>query len=288
MADRKVIITVAPTGGFQGKEANPNIPLQPSEISETAYDCWNAGASIVHIHARDTVGKPTADPIVYSDILNRIRGKGCEIITQVTTGGGPGMTTEERLQPIYADPKPEMASLDLGPMIVTWAGREWPDLFTRSVNEWYAKEMLARDIKPEIEAFSNIMMLDVPYLIEKGLVKKPYVINFVMGMHRVAQGAIPFSPKNLLLMMDMLPPDSMFNVMGIGPDQLTATTMAVLLGGNMRVGFEDNVYYSHGVLAKSNAQLVERAVRIIREMNCEPATPDESRQMLGLAPLHQG
>lgn len=282
---RKVIITVAPTGGFQGKEANPNIPLQPPEIADAVNDCWNAGAAIVHIHARDTAGKPTGNPEVFSEIISGIRGKGCRIITQVTTGGGPGMSQEERIRAIYAQPVPEMASIDLGPMIIRWEGKEYPDLPSRSVNEWYAKEMLERNIKPEIEAFNNVQMLEVDNLVAKGLLKKPYLVNFVMGMHRVAQGAIPFSPKNLLMMIDLLPSDAMFNVMGIANDQVTATTMSVLLGGNMRVGFEDNIYYSHGVLAKSNAQLVERAVRIIRELGCEPATPEEARETLGLAPL---
>ena len=273
----KLIITAALTGGFHGRDANPNLPEQPDEIAQAAYDCWQAGAAIVHLHARDKSGKVTCDPQIYAEIVAKVRAR-CDVITQVSTGGGPGLTPEERSKAIEVDA--DMASLNMGTMVRTRWGEGSIGLNTRSQIESYAKAMLDKSIKPEMEVYSHSMIVDVNNLIEKNLVKEPYYINFVLGMTN--QGALTGEPKHLLSLIEYLPEGAIFNVSGVGPAQLPLTTLAMLLGGHSRVGLEDNIYYTKGILAKSNAQLVERTARIARELGREPASPGEARQILQL------
>jgi len=275
---RKIIITCALTGGVQTKAANPNLPEQPEEIARQAYECYNEGCAIAHIHARDKEGKPTGDAKVYEEIHDAIRAK-CNIILQDTTGGGPGMSFEDRLNCL--DANPEMASLNMGSMLRTigsMAGTVF--INPRSEIERFAAEILKRNIKAEMEVYHHGMLREVHNLIKKGLVKKPYYINFVMGM--AYQGAVEGTAMNLITLTQLLPPDAIFNCCAIGSAQTPITTLAVLLGGNARVGMEDNIYYTKGELAKSNAQLVERSVRIIRDLGLEIASPDEARQILDL------
>jgi len=273
----KLIITAALTGGFHGKEANPNLPEQPDEIAQAAYECWQAGAAIVHLHARDVSGKPTCDPRIYGEIVAKIKAR-CDVITQVSTGAGPELSPDERIKAVEVDA--EMASLNMGTMVRTRWGEGSMFLNTRSQIESYAKAMLGRGMKPEMEVYGHSMMVDVSNLITKNLIKKPYYINFVLGMGH--QGALPGEPKHLLSLIEYLPDEAVFNVSGIGPAQVPLTTLAILLGGHSRVGLEDNVYYTKGTLAKSNAQLVERTVRIARELGRELASPGEARQILKL------
>jgi len=282
----KLIVTVATTGGFHGKEANPSLPEQPDEIAQAAYECWNAGASIVHIHARDKHRKPTSDPDIFREIDQKIKDKNCDIIIQHSTVGDyiPRLRPDRRIQAIEMNP--EMASLDISlTRIVTFGGNENVWIMTLPEIEHGAKAMLERGIKPELEIFNPVLMEDVYHLIEKGLIKKPYWCNFVMGMRRINRAYMPYSSKLLMQLIDSLPPDSMFSVMGIGSDELPATVQSILLGGHVRVGFEDNVFYAKGQLAESNAQLVDRIVRIGRELGCEIATPNETRDMLAIHSL---
>jgi 3-keto-5-aminohexanoate cleavage enzyme len=275
---RKVIITCALTGGVQNKSANPNLPEQPEEIAQQAYECFNEGCAIAHIHARDKEGKPTGDSEVFKEIHNAIRSK-CNMILQDSTGGGPGLTFEQRLSCL--DAAPEMASLNLGSMLRTIgssAGTVW--LNPRSELERFAQEMLNRNIKAEMEIYHHGMLREMNNFISKGLVKKPYYVNFVMGM--VYQGAVDATPANLISLIQLLPPDTIFNCCAVGAAQLQITTLSVLMGGQARVGMEDNIYLSKGVLAQSNAQLVSRSVRIIRELGYEIASPEEAREILGL------
>jgi 3-keto-5-aminohexanoate cleavage enzyme len=284
----KLIVTVATTGGFHGKEANPNLPEQPDEIAQAAYECWNAGASIVHIHARDKNRKPTSDPDILREIDQKIKDKNCDIIIQHSTVADyiPRLGSDRRIRSIEMNP--EMASLDITlTRIVTFGGNENVWIMTLPEIEHGAKAMLERGIKPELEIFNPVLMEDVYQLIEKGLITKPYWCNFVMGMRRINRAYMPYSPKLLMQMVDSLPSDSMFSVMGIGSDELPATVQSILLGGHVRVGFEDNVHYAKGRLAESNAQLVDRIVRIGRELGCEIATPNETREMLGIRSLKQ-
>jgi 3-keto-5-aminohexanoate cleavage enzyme len=274
----KLIITVALTGGFHGKEANPNLPITPEEIAQSAYDCWQKGASVAHIHARDKEGKATADVEVYGRIRELVRDR-CDIVIAFSTGGGPNLTTDERIQAAFADP--EICSINMGTMVRTRWGEGSLFQNNRSQIEAWAKVCLERGIKPEMEVYSHSMFVDVANLIQKKLIKPPYFINLVLGMTH--QGALEANRKNLLSMIDYLPRDTVFNVSVVGWRQLALTTLGILMGGNARVGMEDNVYYRKGELAESNAQLVARTAGIVRDLELEIASPKEAREVLGLA-----
>lgn len=273
----KVIVTAALTGGWHGKEANPNLPEQPEEIAEQAIAAAEAGAAVVHIHARGKDGSNSADPRVYRDISDRIKAKS-NVIVQLTTGGGKGVSVEERLG--ILELRPEMASLNTTIAVFFFKGQEHFFRNFRSDIEVFAKRMLDYGVKPELECYSLESIYEAENLISKGLIKKPYCFNLCLGIN--AQGAIKPTVKNLLAMIDALPADSVFTVSATGRHQLPMTIMGALLGGNSRVGLEDNIYYSKGVLARNNAELVARHVRILRELNLEIATPDEAREILGI------
>ena len=285
----KVIITVASTGAFQGKEANPNIPLTPEEIAVAVYDAWNEGAGIAHIHAREKeTNKPTSNAEVLKEIDQRIRDKGCDIIIQHSTASDyiPRLRKDGRIETIEMNP--EMASLDITvPRMMAFQGEEKIYITTLPEIETGARAMLERGVKPELEIFNPVVMEDTYVLIEKGLVKKPYWYNFVMGMRRINRSYMTYSSRNLIQLVERLPRDSMFSVMGIGSDETPATTQSILLGGHVRVGFEDNVNIKRGVLADSNAQLVAKAAHIARELGCEIASPAEAREMLDIPQLNK-
>jgi 3-keto-5-aminohexanoate cleavage enzyme len=283
----KLIIAVAPTGAFQGKEANPNLPVQPEEIAEEVFKCWSEGASIAHIHAREReTGKSTTDPEILREIDRQIRNKKCDVIIQHSTAGDfmPRLSSDKRIKAIEMNP--EMATLSVTfTRMNTFAGRENMRVITLPEIEAGAQAMLDRGVKPELEIYNPVMIDEVHGLIEKKLLRKPYWISLVFGMHRICLSYMAYSPRLLMSLVDALPNDSMFTVTGIGRDELPSTVQSILLGGHVRVGFEDNVYYRRGQLAESNAQLVARAVRIGRELGCEIASPAEARQMLGIASL---
>ncbi|MCB2190281.1 MAG: 3-keto-5-aminohexanoate cleavage protein [Deltaproteobacteria bacterium] len=276
-ADR-VVITVAQTGAITNKSLNPNVPEQPEEIADSAYECFNQGAAIVHIHARDPQGENTSELSVFEDIHSRIRDK-CDLIIQDSTGGGPNLTQEQRINCLNA--KPDMASLNMGSLMRV-AGPYKGVPFSNMPEEidWFVEQMVQRGIKPEMEAYSHSMIQEVRRLIKEGRVQKPYYVNIVLGMRY--QGAEPATPDTLTSMVRSLPPDTIFNCTGVGSAQTPLATMAMVMGGCVRVGLEDNIYYAKGELAQSNAQLVARVVRIARELGKEPATPAEARQYLGL------
>jgi 3-keto-5-aminohexanoate cleavage enzyme len=280
LPDDKVIITVAQTGALVTKQMNPNLPEQPDEIAESAYACYNEGAAICHIHGRDKQGQNTSDIEVFKAIHKGIRDR-CNIILQDSTGGGPNLTQEERINCLNAGP--EMASLNMGSMMRIsgqYAGVPWSNMPHEI--EAYVTRMKELGVKPEMEVYSHAMFRDVNDVIKKGLIDKPYYVNIVLGMRY--QGACDATPKTLLSMIDFLPEDTIFNCTAVGSAQLPLTTMAMLLGGCVRVGLEDNIYYGKGEFA-TNAQLVARTVRIAGELGKEPATPDEARQILGLKTL---
>ena len=281
MSERKVIITAALTGGLHDKSVNPALPEQPGEIAEAAAGARAAGAAIVHLHARDPDGRPTGDAAIYREIHRLIRSR-CDVIIQDTTGGGPNLSVAERIGAVI-EAGPEMASLNMGTLVRTRSpGPERNTIFRNTTDdiEAFARALLEQGIKPEMEVYSHSMLREVENLISEGLVEPPYWINLVLGMAH--QGAEPATAKNLISLVDFLPPGTLFNVTAVGRAQLPMTTLSVLLGGNARVGMEDNTYYRRGEPARSNAQLVERSVRIIRELGLEPASPDEAREMLGL------
>jgi 3-keto-5-aminohexanoate cleavage enzyme len=180
-----------------------------------------------------------------------------------------------------------MASLDIGVSVLMRAGHERIVPWTRSFNERMARAMFQKGIKPELEVFGLGGMVEVNYLIEKGLLTKPYWIDFPLDMQWTVQNVTPFTPKNLMHLVEQLPPDSMFMAMAIAGAETPAVTQSILLGGHARVGFEDNYYYSKGVLAKSNAQLVARVVRIGRDLGRTIASPDEARELLSISRLQK-
>jgi uncharacterized protein (DUF849 family) len=295
MAERKVIVTIAPTGGMASKEQNPNIPTQPEEITDDVYRCYDAGASIVAVHARRPDDEATCDPAIYGRINELIREK-CDIIINNSTGGGingdmikqgengyPEIAWEERLKGMEAGA--EMCTLDPTTIIATFEGREILMNTSPQRCRELATKMKDRGIKPEWEVFSPTHLLqDVMTLLKDGLDGPPHFINFVLGAGRGFQGAMPYTPKILQAMVDLMPENAVFNVSAIGPAQLNAALQSLLLGGHVRVGLEDNLYYERGVLA-NNVQLVERIVRIIHELGMEPATPAEAREIIGLPAL---
>lgn len=268
---QKLIITAALTGAEVTKEEQPNLPVTPDEIAEAAYEAYKAGASIVHIHARDKDGNPTQDYEVYKEIMEKIKAK-CPIIIQPSTGGAVWHSPEERLQPVEL--RPEMATLSCGTC------NFGPDVFMNSQEyiEKFAKRMKELGVKPEIEVFERGMINNAIMLVKKGLLDEPLHFDFVMGV----PGAITGEIRDLLYLVESIPKGSTWTVAGIGRHELSLATVAILLGGHVRVGFEDNIYYRKGELAKSNAQLVERIVRLAHELGREVATPDEAREILGI------
>lgn len=286
MAKRKVIITVAQTGNFQGKDANPTLPEQPAEIISSAYDCYNAGASIVHIHARDRQGNSSNAPEIFAEINAGVRAK-CGLVIQNSTAPAtrPGSAADDGLAllELPKDALPEMCSLDCSLITTTWGELSFIYEWTRPWLIKAARRMQELGIKPELEAFNPVTVEDIfSAVYPAGVLPDPVSVTFVLGMNKVSQGAISYTQDNLDFMIRKLPPNAVFTTMAIGASQLPGVTYGMLKGGNVRVGMEDNIYYSRGELAKSNAQLVERMVRIIHELDMEVATPDEAREMLRL------
>jgi 3-keto-5-aminohexanoate cleavage enzyme len=270
----KLIITVAPTGSVPRKKDTPYLPISPDEIAETAYLCEQEGASIIHIHCRDANEEPTSDYAIFKETVDKVRNRS-KLIIMTSTSGIAGKTDEERAQPLKT--KPEMASLTTGSL--NFAGRKPSVVY---VNTWetitfLAKRMLEADIKPEIEAFDVGFIQQGIKLIEQGLIKPPAHFQLVMGV----DGGIPATSENLLHMCRQLPLSATFCVAGIGRWQLTMTALAIIMGGHVRVGLEDNIFYVKGKLAP-NEEFVARVRRIAKELQRETATPEEARKILGL------
>ncbi|HKT15192.1 MAG TPA: 3-keto-5-aminohexanoate cleavage protein [Allosphingosinicella sp.] len=294
MASRKVMVTIAPTGGMAKKSQNPNLPTQPEEIAESIFNCWKAGASIAAIHARRPDDEATCNAEIYARI-NTLVGERCNIVTNNSTGGGidgdmiverpDGMwesVFEERLKGL--DAGAEMATFDGFTAVGMFGDRELLGPTTPAQCDRLAARFKERGIKPEWEVFNPAHILqDMSRLIAGGFDKPPYYVNIVLGGERGFQGAMPYSTEILTQMVNLLPPQAIWCVTAIGSAQLPATTQALLLGGHVRVGLEDNLMYSKGVPA-TNEMLVERQVRIMTELGMEPATSGEAREMLGLPP----
>jgi 3-keto-5-aminohexanoate cleavage enzyme len=276
-----VIITCALTGGIHGKEANPNLPEQPDEIVAQGLAAWRAGAAVLHVHARNPDGSNTMDPAIYAEIHGRLREETGAIV-QLTTGGSPSLSVEERMNTIRLDP--EMCSLNLGLLNFFIRGQQAFFSNHRSDIERFAREMRAHGVKPELEAYNEAMLEEAEHLIRRELIDPPYLINCVL--HTPTQGGLRGTPQNLSGMVERiarLPAPTLVNVSSMGSTQLPITTIAMAMGCHVRVGMEDNVYYRRGELVENNARLVERTVRIARELELQPATPEQARALLGLA-----
>jgi len=269
---KPVIVTAALTGGVQCKETVSNLPETPEEVGAAARECERAGASIVHLHARRPNGERAFSAERFQEVTDAVRSETDDLIVQHSTGG-TAASDEIRAEPLRTDPAPEMASLDMGPL------NRYAKLTsenTREIVDDLHAEMLNRGIKPELEVF-NGGHLNESLRIWEDLESPPYV-NLVFGGGTTT---IPH-PRNLVMLVENLPADTEFNILGFGPHQLPMTTQGLLLGGHVRVGLEDNRYYRHGEPAESNAQLVERAVRIANELERPVATPTEARSILGI------
>lgn len=274
---RKVMITAALTGGTHGKEVNPSLPEQPEEIIAQAVQCREAGASIVHVHARDKTGQATMDLDVFREIHDGIR-KATDLIVELTTGGGPRLTMEERIGSLSL--RPEMSSLNTFMIIMREGDRELPLVFPRSEIEHHARRAREMGVKPDMAVLNFACLEEIENLIAKDLVAKPYLLS--VGLDMPAQGVLRGTAENLMDLVKRFPRDAIFTVTAAGEAQLPLTTMSMLLGGHARVGMEDCVRYAPGRPAAGNAELVARTARVARELNLEVATPAEAREILGL------
>lgn len=267
----KLIITVAPTGSLPTKNMTPYVPITPQEIIETGLRCEAAGASIFHIHARDPrTETPSTDFSIFKEIHDGLRER-TNLILQISTGGRAGMAYEDRNERLKL--RSEMASLTTGS--VNFADSVYAN--SPRLIEDLARDMHLNDIKPEMEIFDVSMINNALTLLQKGLADSPMHFDFVLGM----KGALPATVENLVHLKNSVPPDSTWSVAAIGRAQLGMNVHAILMGGHVRVGLEDNIYYRTGQLA-TNEQLVERIVRLSREFGRDIASPDEARSILGL------
>ena len=278
----KVIITAAVTGAWPKKENNPNVPMTPQEIADDVYACWKAGAAVAHLHMRDDEGNGTMDTAKFEETVNLIHTKypDCDIVLNLTTSGDIHADDEIRVAHVKKL-KPEMASYDCGSM--TWLNS---GLFLNTPKFLTDCGLLFQElgVKPEIEAFDPGMIGNAAYYIKKGVLKTPVHFQFCMG----CANGIAGSMKNLIFMKETADElvgkgNYTWSCFGVGHSAMEMLYGAVALGGNIRVGMEDNVMYAKGQLAESNVQFIERAVRVIKEYGKEVATPDEARQILGLA-----
>lgn len=267
----KMVITCALTGAETTKQQQPALPVTPEELAAAAAEAREAGASIIHLHARNDDGSPTADIKVFKKAIDLIRAKS-DVVIEITTGGAVGMTPEERIAPVAL--RPDMASLDCGTVNF---GDEYI-VNTLPIMRQFASEMNKHGVRPTLECFDVSHVQSSHVLIKEGLIKPPYHYGFVMQV----PAALSFSVKTLSYMIDQMPAESYFTVMGIGRMHIPGIYGAIASGGFIRVGFEDNIYYSKGRLAKSNAEFVERAVRVSREAGLEIATPSDVRKIFDL------
>jgi len=270
----KIIVTAAITGSRMTRDIAPYIPLTTEEIAVSALECWRAGASIVHIHVRDPeTGLGSQDPALFRRVVEPLREQ-TDLLFCLTTSGIPGrnLPVDERLSPLAL--KPELASFDAGS--INLGGNVFSN--APSFLDEAAKRMKEAGVKPEIEVFDMGMLVTALRMRAEGKLDDPLHIQFVLG---TPSGA-PATPKSLLYLHEHLPPGTTWSVIGIGRGFLPMAAMALIMGGHIRVGMEDNIYLSRGVLAKTNAELVERIVRLIREYGKDIATPAEAREILGL------
>lgn len=273
----KLILTAAICGAEVMKDHNPAVPYTVEECVREAKSAYDAGASIIHLHVRYDDGTPTQDKERFRVIMEGIRKACPDVIIQPSTGGAVGMTNDERLQPTELNP--EMATLDCGTL--NFGGDE---IFENTENtiKYFGQRMIERDIKPELEVFDMSMIEMALRLAKKGFIKDPMHFDFVMGVN----GGIGASISNFAFLRNAIPANATYTVAGIGRHEFPLAMLAILDGGHVRVGFEDNVYLDKGVLARSNGELVEKAVKMARMFGREIASPTEARQILSLKPLN--
>lgn len=269
----KLIITVATTGAVTSRKDNPNLPLHPREIAESVLEAHAAGAAIAHIHIRDAAGGPSMSLDTFRETVELIRSR-CDIILNLTTSGGRGipLTDEDRFAHLVL--KPEMCSMDCGSMNFGERIFDNSPQFLRKLG----KATLESGVKPEIEIFDTAMIDNALRMAAEGLIAAPLHFQFVLGV----RGGMAATPENLLFLLRKIPPDATWSVIGVGRGHLPLSVMALHMGGHVRVGMEDNVFYKKGELAASNAQFVRRIVALAEEFERPVATAAEARTILNL------
>ena len=298
----KVIITCAVTGAIHTPSMSEHLPITPQEIAEQAIAAAEAGASILHLHARDPAdGRPTPDPAVFMQFLPVIK-QSTDAVVNITTGGGLGMSLDERLAaPLQASP--EMCSLNMGSMnfniapsaarVKTWK-HAWEKPYLENTTNYIFRNTF-QDIEQvverlgkghgtrfEFECYDIGHLYNLAYMLDRKVVEPPLFVQSIFGI----LGGIGTDPEDMLHMKRtadrLLGNDYVWSILGAGRHQTNLTTMGAIMGGNVRTGMEDNIYLGKGELAKNNGEMVAKVVRILRELSLEPATPDEARQMLAL------
>jgi len=270
---KKLIITCAISGAEVTKEHNSAVPYTAEEMAQSAYRAYLAGASIIHLHARYDDGTPTQDAKRYEEIIQAIKALAPEVIVQVSTGGAVGMTRDERLGPIVLNPR--MATLDCGTL--NFGGDE---IFINTENDikYFSKALEERKIFKELECFEKGHIDMVLRLAKRGFINPPLHFSFVLGVNGGMMGEL----RDFLFLRDSIPSDATYSVAGIGRYELTLAALAIIDGGHVRVGLEDNIYIEKGKLAPSNAALVEKVVKLAKIYNREIATPEEAKKILGM------
>ena len=291
---RKVILTCAVTGENKYNPRHPAFPITPEQIATAALEAQEAGATAVHLHVRNPqTGQGSRDPVLFKELAERVRAKGLRAVLNLTCGGGglyvpdpendsiagPGTdvgTVENRTAHIREN-LPDMCSLDVTTQNQMDGDFEYVYLHSQRTLRRMAATFKALGVKPEIEVFAPGDILFANQMVSEGLFDAPPMYQMVLG----SRWGLPSDVETILYMKRLLPPGAQWAAFGIGAQQMPMVAQSVVLGGHARVGLEDNLYLERGVFA-TNAQLVERAVRIIRDVGCEVATPDEARAMLGL------
>jgi len=289
---RKVIITCAVTGGAPFNPKHPNFPVTPEQIAAACVEAANAGAAIVHVHARDPVtGNGVFETKLFEDIVQRVRASGVDVLINLSAGGGGyfipdpedesrGLPesdvrgVESRIEHLVAC-RPDIASIDVSTGNQVEGDLEFVYLNTTRTLRGMAKRFRELGVKPELEAFQAGDVMFARQLIKEGLVDGPPMMQFVLG---VLWGA-PGDPESVMYMRNLAPRDAVWTAMGVARQQFAVAAQSILLGGHVRVGLEDNLYLDRGVFA-TNGQLVERAVRIIEDVGCSVASPDDARELL--------
>jgi uncharacterized protein (DUF849 family) len=288
---RKIIISCALTGSADSPGVNPAVPVKPTDIAREALEAANAGAAVVHIHVRDLeTTKASMDVDLYTEVVERIREVNKNVIINLTTGPGArlqigkddpfefgeatNLTRPENRVVHVEKLKPEICSLDIGSF------NFGPNIFinTPPHGDVMAQKIRAAGVKPELEVFDLGGIRQAKALIEAGHVEKPYLFQLCLGIPWAAEA----TPETMMTMRDLLPEGAIWASFGISRHQFPMAALAVILGGHVRVGLEDNLYISRGVLAPGNAVLVERAVAIVENLGEQVASSDDAREILGI------
>jgi len=269
----KLIITVALTGNVPTKEMNPNVPMTPEEIAVDVKRCAEAGSCLFHVHARDSQEKPTLDIMMFKKIVKKIKNRTPEVIIQLSTGARAGKDWDDRTNPVKL--LPEMASFTTGSNNLPRIVYENSPQFIEHLSSVFKET----GVKPEIEVFETGMISNALYLQKKGLIDSPFHFNFVLGV----PGSMAASVKNMVFLSESIPAGSTWTVTGIGKAQIPLATAAIVMGGHVRIGLEDNLKMPDGSQA-TNPKLVDKIVTIAKEIGREIASPDEARSILSLNP----